>query len=45
MTVTLKNQNPSLVGTARCAVSAAFSGATSVVGPHTAHVPPALRGR
>ena len=34
-----------LVGTARCAVRAAFSGATSVVGRYTARLPPAQSGR
>ena len=32
-----------VVGTARCAVRAAFGGATSVVGHRIAHVPPAIR--
>ena len=43
----LSTQNRSIlvVGTARYAVRAAFSGAICVIGRCTAHVPPALRGR
>jgi len=34
-----------VIGTPRCGVRAAFSGAASVVERHVAHVPPALRRR